>query len=215
MAIDMQETASAPLFRQPVSQGAERRIFLRAAVRGTLSVGALGVLAACAAKGGPRPAALAAAVSPATSQDIETLNVALGLEHEAIAAYQLGADSGLLTRTIVPTMLLFQDHHKQHRDTLISAITTLGGKSTPARSLGDYATALGAGALRTQGDVLTLAAGLELGAINAYLGVIPTFHDRDLSQVAGRLAADETLHWTILNHALGGAPPVKALSFGA
>ena len=45
--------------------------------------------------------------------------------------------------------------------------------------------------------------------------MIPSFKDAQLAKVAGRLAADETYHWTLLNNALGRALPATALSFGA
>jgi hypothetical protein len=45
--------------------------------------------------------------------------------------------------------------------------------------------------------------------------VIPSFNDVKLGQVAARLAADETMHWTVLSQALGRALPAGALSFGA
>jgi rubrerythrin len=63
--------------------------------------------------------------------------------------------------------------------------------------------------------VLALAQRLELGAVNAYLDVIPAFGNRDLAKVAGRLAADETMHYTALTQALGQMLPAKALSYGA
>ena len=69
--------------------------------------------------------------------------------------------------------------------------------------------------LRNQADVLDLAARLELGAVNAYLGVIPALGNKDLGKVAARLAADETMHFTILTSALGRPLPTGALSFGA
>jgi rubrerythrin len=62
--------------------------------------------------------------------------------------------------------------------------------------------------------VLDLAARLELGATIAYLGVVPAFKDAALAKVAARLAADETMHWTILNNALG-RPLAGAFAFGA
>jgi hypothetical protein len=49
------------------------------------------------------------------------------------------------------------------------------------KALSDYAMALNAGSLRNQSDVLELAARLELGATNAYLGVIPSFRDAALA----------------------------------
>jgi hypothetical protein len=58
------------------------------------------------------------------------------------------------------------------------------------KSLDGYVKALNATSLKSQADVLMLAAQLELGAINAYRGVIPSFKDNKLGQVAARLAAD-------------------------
>jgi rubrerythrin len=83
------------------------------------------------------------------------------------------------------------------------------------KSLDDYAKALNAATLKNQGDVLMLAAKLELGATNAYLGVIPSFKEAKLAQVAARLAADESMHWTALTSALGRALPGAPLTFGA
>ena len=149
------------------------------------------------------------------SKDINILNVALGLEHEAINAYQLGAGSGLLQKPVLDIAVQFQGHHKAHRDALIATIQKMGGMPVAEKNIEDYAKALNAGALRNQGDVLDLATRLELGAINAYLGVIPVFGNKDLAKIAGRLAADETMHFTILTNALGRPLPAGALSFGA
>ncbi len=148
-------------------------------------------------------------------QDVAILNVALALEHEAIGAYQLGAESGLLSKDVLPVAVQFQSHHKAHRDALASAIRAMGGESVDSKDLSDYASALNASSLKSQTDVLTLAARLELGAANAYLGVIPSFHSHDLAQVSARLAADETMHWTALSSALGAPLPKDALTFGA
>jgi rubrerythrin len=159
--------------------------------------------------------AIPAAHAKTESQDVTILNVALGLEHEGIAAYQLGAESGLLQKPVLDVAVLFQSQHKQHRDVLIATIEKLGGRPVDAKPLGDYAKALNAGALKNQTDVLALAARLELGATNAYLGVIPSFKDGALARVSGRLAADEAMHWTFLNNALGRQLPQAALTFGA
>jgi rubrerythrin len=147
--------------------------------------------------------------------DVNILNVALGLEHEGIAAYQLGAQSGLLQKPVLDTAVRFQADHKEHRDLLIGAIRKMGGKPVEEKPLGDYAKALKADTLKSQGDILELALRLELGATNAYLGVIPSFKDAQLAKVAGRLAADECMHWTLLNSALGKPLPAGGLPFGA
>lgn len=195
------------LIKTTPSPDASRRSFLGRGGGLALSGAALALLA------GQGRLAAAAAANP--SGDVGILNVALGLEHEAIAAYQLGAESGLLQKPVLDTAVLFQSHHKGHRDALVATIEKLGGKPVMARANGEYAAALGAGGLKSQADVLNLAARLELGAVNAYLGVIPAFGDKDLGKVAARLAADETMHWSLLASALGRAVPSGALSFGA
>lgn len=183
-----------------------RRAFLGDTTRMVLSAGAVMLLAG---KGNQA----FAAPSDAT-HDVDILNVALGLEHEAINAYQLGAQSGLLQKAALDTAVKFQADHKAHRDALIATIKKLGGKPVEEKKLDEYAKALMADTLKNQGDVLDLAARLELGATNAYLGVIPAFKDGALAKIAGRLAADETMHWSILSSALGRPLPM-ALSFGA
>lgn len=184
-----------------------RRLFLSRSGQLTLSAAAIGLLA------GTRTANAQSSMS--MEADIGILNVALGLEHEAINAYQLGAGSGLLQKPVLDVAVGFQSHHKAHRDALIATIQKMGGKPVAEKTLDEYAKALNAASLKNQADVLTLAAKLELGATNAYLGVIPSFKDNKLGQVAARLAADETMHWTVLSQALGKMLPSGALSFGA
>jgi rubrerythrin len=183
-----------------------RRRFLNTS-GATLSTAAFGLIA-----GMPR---LAGAQSESMGRDVDILNVALGLEHEAINAYQLGAQSGLLQKPVLEVAVLFQSHHKGHRDALIATIEKLGGRPVAEKPMAEYARALNAGSLKTQMDILNLAARLELGASNAYLGVIPAFKDSNLAKVAGRLAADETMHWTALAGVLGKQLPGAPLTFGA
>lgn len=173
-----------------------------------LSAAAIAVLGSASGGAHAQSSAMAAA-------DVGILNVALGLEHEAINAYQLGAGSGLLGKGALDVALVFQGHHKAHRDALIATIQKMGGTPVAEKRLDDYARALNAGALKSQADVLMLAAKLELGASNAYLGVIPSLKDNRLGQVAARLAADEVMHHTALLGALGQNLPGGALSYGA
>ena len=184
----------------------DRRALLRGVGTLGLSAAAITVLGGCESM---------AASTSASAGDVDILNVALGLEHEAINAYQLGAESGLLQEPVLKVAVLFQSHHKAHRDALVATIKKLGGTAVAEKSMKEYATALNAGSLKNQGDVLQLAARLEKGAANAYLGVIPSFSDNGLKQVSARLAADETMHWTALASALGQNLPEKALTFGA
>jgi rubrerythrin len=153
--------------------------------------------------------------SATAAQDIRVLNTALGLEQQAIMAYQIGAESELVKEPALGLAVLFQSQHKEHAAALEATIRKLGGTPVVAKSKEDYARALNAASLKTQADVLKLAASLEKGAANAYLGAIPAFADRALAQVSGRIAADEVMHWTVLANALQMPLPKNALSFGA
>ena len=135
------------------------------------------------------------------SADIDTLNVALGLEHEAIAAYQVGAESGLLKKDVLKVAVGFQSDHKQHRDVLMKTIKQLGGKP-----VADMKHKFPVEKLKNQADVLRFALGLEMGAASAYLGTIPGFENRDLAQAAASIMGVEAQHVAILKSALGEMP---------
>jgi rubrerythrin len=194
------------MIKNLIEQTNTRRGFLRGTGAAMLSSGAVLLLAGQDAN--------AAGSKGDIANDVGILNVALGLEHQGINAYTLGAKSGLLQKPVLDIALRFQDDHKIHRDILIGAIVKLGGKAVEEKSLDAYAKALNASELKSQEDILKLALSLELGATNAYLSVIPAFKDSAFAKIAGRLAADEVAHWAILNNALG-LPLPKAMLFGA
>jgi bacterioferritin (cytochrome b1) len=148
------------------------------------------------------------------AQDAQLLNAALSLEYEGIAAYQIGAESKLLTPDVLKVAVTFQGHHKQHRDDLIAAIRRLGGTPANTKSTPDYAKELDTASLKDQAGVLRLALKLERGATNAYLGLIPSLDQSDLYVLAARTAADESFHAAVLGQVLGEAIPQKAPMFG-
>ncbi|MES2344088.1 MAG: ferritin-like domain-containing protein [Pseudomonadota bacterium] len=148
------------------------------------------------------------------AQDVALLNAAIALEHEGIAAYQLGAESGLLTPDVLKIGLTFQSHHKGHRDALAAAVRRLGGKPVEAKALAAYASDLGASGLKDQAGVLRLALKLERGAANAYLGLIPSLEATEFHVLAARMAGDEAFHAATLGAALGEPIPVNPLIFG-
>lgn len=150
--------------------------------------------------------ALAAKAGHGAESDLRILNTALGAELEAIAAYQVGAESGLLQKPALDLALTFQGHHKQHAELLSGTIAKLGGKPVSARD--KYAFPVDT--LKTQVDVLRFAAGLEKGAVSAYLGAIPVFGNRDLAKAAGSILGDEAMHWAILRNAVGDVPVPEA-----
>ena len=141
-----------------------------------------------------------------TEADARILNTALGAELEAIAAYQVGAESGLLQKPVLELAVTFQDHHKQHADLLAKTVTKLGGKPVAAKAKYTFPTET----LKSQADVLRFAATLEKGAVSAYLGAVPLFANRDLAKAAASILGDEAMHWAVLRQALGEVPVPSA-----
>ncbi len=138
--------------------------------------------------------------------DVRILNTALGAELEAVAAYQLGAESGLLSKGVLPVAVAFQGHHKEHAAAIASTVQKLGGKPVVAKEKYQFPVEK----LKVEADVLRFAAGLERGAISAYLGAVPLFADRALAQVAASILGDEAMHWAVLRQVLGEAPVPSA-----
>lgn len=172
-----------------------RRGLLRGTGRMVLSGAAIAILVGCESM---------AAESMASESDLDILNVALGAEYQAIAAYQVGAESHLLKKGVLRVAVKFQSDHKRHAEVLAATLTKLGGKPVMAKPVAEYG--FPTGSLKSQADVLRFAAGLEKGAVSAYLGAIPVFQNRDLAKAAGSILGDEAIHFAVLKQALGEDP---------
>lgn len=146
--------------------------------------------------------ALAAKGDKSTESDVRILNTALGAELEAIAAYAVGAGSGLLQKPVLDLAVTFQSHHKEHAELLAKTVEKLGGKAAKAKDKYVFPVET----LKTQADVLRFAATLEKGAVSAYLGAVPVFGNRDLAKAAASILGDEAMHWAILRNAVGEVP---------
>ncbi len=175
-----------------------RRALLKGAGTATLSAVAVSLIAGCDSMAADRK------MSADPASDVDILNTALGLEYQAIAAYQVGAESGLLQKPVMDVALQFQGDHKQHAQLLSSTITKLGG--TPVQPKAPAAYNFPVNNLKNQADVLRFAAGLEKGAASAYLGAVPAFANKDLAKAAASIMGDETMHWAVLCNALGENP---------
>jgi rubrerythrin len=178
-------------FDYPNGSVARRSMLLRSAA--TLSGAAVALLAGRDAL---------AATAPDAAGDIRILNTALAAEYEAIAAYQVGADSGLLQKPVLDLAVTFQGQHKEHADVLAKTVQKLGGTPVASKAKYDFPVAT----LKTQADVLGFAATLEKGAVSAYLGAVPLFGNRDLAKAAASILGDEAMHWAVLRQALGMVP---------
>jgi rubrerythrin len=179
-----------------------RRLFLGSAA--LLSGAAVALLA-----GRDALAAGDARGAKSAASDAAILNTALGAELEAVAAYQVAAESGLLEKPVLALASQFQGHHREHADLLAKTVSKLGGKPVAAKSNYAFPTEK----LKSQGDVLRFAAQLEKGAVSAYLNAVPVFDNRDLAKAAASILGDEAMHWAVLRQAVGENPvPIAFVS---
>jgi len=182
----------------PIRLIAGRRSFLARSGQAVLSGTAIALLA------GSEALAAGQKHSASTEDDVTILNTALGAELEAVAAYQVGAESGLLRKPVLDIAVQFQGHHKAHADLLSQTVQKLGGKPLNGRKPAEYR--FPTEKLKTEADVLRFAAGLEKGAVSAYLGAVPLFGNRELAKAAASILGDEAMHWAVLRQALGENP---------
>ena len=108
-------------FATAADPNAGRRAFV-ARSGWTLTAGAVALLA-----GRDSLAAQKKAGPESLAGDVHILNSALAAEYEGVAAYQVGAQSGLLQKPVLDLALQFQGHHKAHADLLAATVKKLGG----------------------------------------------------------------------------------------
>jgi rubrerythrin len=128
--------------------------------------------------------------------DRAILNVALGLEHQAIAAYQAGAKSGLLSGSALDMAVSFMRDHERHRDTITRFLGRFGGSPVLPRTDYDF------GTIKAAGDILTLAHRLEQGAADAYLANAGKLESAEVLDAAAGILIDEVRHATAFKLAL-------------
>ena len=174
-----------------------RREFLRGS-GAVLSSSAIALLAGCSTVN----AADKKGSADTPANDVSILNGALAAEQQAIAAYQVGAESGLLQKPVLDLAVQFQGHHKAHADLLAATVKQLGGNPVAPLARYNFPT----DKLKNQADVLRFAAELERGAVSAYLSAVPILDNRDLAKAAASILGDEAMHWAVLRQAVGENP---------
>lgn len=128
--------------------------------------------------------------------DLAILNVALGLEHQAIAAYNAGAASKLLSADQLKIAVSFQTDHKRHRDALTAFIKRFGGTPVAPKASYDF------GTITSAGDIVKLAQSLEEGAEGAYLANAGNLQNREILNAAVPILRDEVRHNTVFRQLL-------------
>ena len=140
------------------------------------------------------------------NKDIDILNKALGLEQFAIAAYEIGANTGLLSESTMQTARFFQTHHGQHSHKLKETITKLGGEAVRQLPHEAYIQKLPVEELTDEKSIIRYALNLEKSATITYLNAIPEFENRKIAQAAASILGDEAMHWAIFREILGLIP---------
>lgn len=137
--------------------------------------------------------------------DLKLLNTALGLEYQAIYAYNVAAGTGLLSEGVKPVALLFQSQHEEHADLEAKTIKQMGGK--PVERMKEYNLGDLSG-IKTEKDLLGFALGLEQQAADTYLSVSNQFSTMELIPVVAGIGANEAQHAALLRFAMGEKNPV-------
>jgi hypothetical protein len=135
--------------------------------------------------------------------DAKILNVALGLEYQAIYAYDVAAGTGLLSGQLKDVALLFQAQHKEHAKIEEDAVRALGAMPVDRMEKYDLGDLSG---IKTDKDLLALALGLEQGAATAYMGVLKSLASPDIVAVAAGIGANEAQHAALLRFVLQQNP---------
>lgn len=196
--------------REPPGAWLSRRRLLELTGAG-VAAGSAAFLAACG--GSPSPArsgsggTVGGAAAGAPGNDVDILNVALGLEHLTIAAYERALAQLEGRRRTLGRRFLGQE--REHARALTAAIVGLGG--TPNRSRPDR----GLPPPDTPDEALRLALRVEQMAVAAYLDAIPKFARADLRAEAASVLTVEAEHISVLLGALGRARAPSAFVVGS
>jgi len=129
--------------------------------------------------------------------DIGILTAALWLEHEAVAAYQAGAESKLLSSGVLKAAVAFQSDHKYHRDGISGVLKSLSVEPAGPEKKYDF------GHLHSENDILRLALDREQGAVQAYGTLASNILTRPVLNFGANVLADEVRHVTVLKSVLG------------
>lgn len=140
-----------------------------------------------------------------SNKDIEILNKGLEAERFAIAAYEIAAETGLLSEGVIQVAKTFQSHHGQHAHKIHETIISLGGEPVKSIPKEEYAKKLPPG-LVDEKTIIHYALTLEKGATITYLNVIPQIENHQIAQAAASILGDEAMHWAALRNALGLTP---------
>jgi len=164
----------------------------------TLTGAALGLLSGCSS------IAIGETKSGGAVDDAAIVNSVLGLEYEAVAAYDAALAGGALTEPEAAMARAFQADHVKHAEAMVRTVIRLQGKPVVARAAAEYRFA--AAELRNRDDALRFLVVFEQGLALAHLGAVPAFAEKALAKSAAGILGVEAMHWGVLRRALGEDP---------
>jgi hypothetical protein len=164
----------------------------------TLTGAALGLLSGCTG------IAVGETESSGAVDDAAVVNSVLGLEYQAVAAYDAALAGGALAEPEAAMARDFQADHAKHAEAMVRTIIRLQGKPVAARAASDYRFA--AAELRSRDDALRFLVAFEQGLALAHLGTVPAFAEKGLAKGAAGILGVEAMHWGVLRRALGEDP---------
>jgi rubrerythrin len=149
--------------------------------------------------------------------DGAVLASAITLERIAVIAYGAVIDGGLLSPRLQTIAGRFRAHEQQHANTLITALTDLGGTPPdPPKGAADVDTVVkGLADLRSQADVVNFAIELETAAVAAYYDAHAKLIEAKLLQTGASIMANEGQHLVVLRKAARKDPVPNAFETGA
>jgi hypothetical protein len=181
-------------FRDERFHGRRRLLARGAPVAAAMMI--LGPLGGCVSLG-PAPPKLRD-----SGDDAALLDNLLGLQHEAVAAYEFVAARGPLDGAERAQAAGFADDHRKHAAALARTIERLGDeKITSPRDYG-----FSAGAVARREDAIDFLIGIEQGLTLAHLAAVPAFATRALAKDAAAMLGVEAMHWASWRQARGEDP---------
>jgi hypothetical protein len=182
----------------PPGRGPSRRRLIAGAGGLTVGVAALGIVAGCTTMAG---------VETKTSgkgDDAAILNNLLGLEYEAVAAYDAALAGGALAAPEAALARSFQADHAKHAEALTRGVIRLQDRPVAARPQTEYR--FSSAVLANRDEAVRFLIGVEQGLALAHLGAVPGFAEKNLAKGAAGILGIETMHWSSLRQALGEDP---------
>jgi hypothetical protein len=177
---------------------ASRRRLIAGAGGLTLGGAALGLLSGCTSN------ALGETKSNGPVDDAAIVNTVLGLEYQAVAAYDAVLAARALPEPEAALARAFQADHVKHAEAMVRTIIRLQGKPVTAGAADDYRFA--AAKLTSRDDALRFLVAFEQGLALAHLGAVPAFAEKGLAKGAAGILGVEAMHWGALRRALGEEP---------